>query len=110
MRSNRELRWRELDERHVQAGTDVSGEEAAVTFAFAASGEITNVQAASRPRAVGRSSVPTPWGGEFSAYETLAGVRMPTRGEVYWELPSGRFVYWRAEITAAKIVDEPFDG
>lgn len=110
MLSNRELRWGESDEHHVQVVTDVSGEETAVSFAFNASGEITTVQAASRPRAVGRTSVLTPWGGEFSDYGTLAGVRMPTRGEVFWELPTGRFVYWRGHITAARIVDEPFDG
>jgi hypothetical protein len=52
--------------------------------------------------------VPTPWGGEFGAYETLGGIRMPTRAEVYWELSEGRFVYWRGEVTSAQALDEPF--
>jgi hypothetical protein len=39
----------------------------------------------------------------------LGGVRMPTRVDVYWDLPEGRFVYWRAEITGAELLKEPFE-
>jgi hypothetical protein len=44
----------------------------------------------------------------MSGYRTLGGMRMPTRGAVYWDLPERRFVYWRAEITSAQALDEPF--
>jgi hypothetical protein len=44
---------------------------------------------------VGRTSVLTPWGGEFGDYRALGGMRIPTRATVYWELDQGRFVYWR---------------
>jgi hypothetical protein len=33
---------------------------------------------------------------------------MPTRAEVYWELPNTRFVYWRGQITAVR-VEKQFD-
>ena len=36
-------------------------------------------------------------------------MRMPTRGEIAWELPEGRFVYWGGEITSAQALDEPFE-
>jgi hypothetical protein len=28
---------------------------------------------------------------------------VPTRGEVAWELPSGRFTYWRGAVTAVDL-------
>lgn len=43
----------------------------------------------------------TPWGGDFFDYRDFSGLRLPTRAEVFWDLPSGRFVYWRGEIHAA---------
>lgn len=43
-----------------------------------------------------------PWEGEFSDYRELGGVRVPTRGQVRWHLPSGSFDYWRGEITALR--------
>jgi hypothetical protein len=29
---------------------------------------------------------------------------------VYWELPEGRFVYWRGRVTDAQELDKPFTG
>jgi hypothetical protein len=49
-------------------------------------------------------SVPTPWRGVFSDHGELGGVRVPRRAEVAWELPEGRFTYWRAEVTALEVV------
>jgi hypothetical protein len=59
---------------------------------------------------VGRTSVLTPWGGEFGDYRTLGGMRIPTRARVYWELDEGRFVYWRGTVTSAVALEEPFGG
>jgi len=53
--------------------------------------------------------VPTRWGGELGEYRVLDGMRMPTRGEVYWDLPEGRFAYWRGEITSAEPLAESFE-
>jgi hypothetical protein len=47
-----------------------------------------------RSRREGKTSVPTPWGGRFSDYRELGGIRVPTRAEVRWELPEGPFTYW----------------
>lgn len=41
-----------------------------------------------------------PWEGRFSDYRELGGVRVPTRAEVRWHLPTGVFTYWRGEVTS----------
>ncbi len=52
-----------------------------------------------RPRTVGRATTEEPCGGAFSDYADSTGIRVPTRGKVYWDLPEGRFAYWKGEIT-----------
>ena len=56
-----------------------------------------------RPRAVGKSSIETPWVGEFSNYGVVGGARVPTRAEVRWDLPKDAFVYFRAQVTEAAL-------
>jgi hypothetical protein len=106
--SNHELKWRELDRRTIEVATPLGDQRPAVRIEFDASGDIVGSAADARPRDVNGSAVPTPWRGEFSDYATLGGIRMPTRAEVYWDLPEKRFVYWRGEITSAQALDEPF--
>ncbi len=84
-------------------------ERPTVWIEFDDGGNIVRCFADSRPRDVQGGSVPTRWGGELGDYRTLGGMRMPARGEVYWELPEGRFVYWRGEITSAQALEEPFE-
>lgn len=43
-----------------------------------------------------------PWEGRFFDYAERGGVRLPTRGEVAWLLPEGRFDYWQGEIVTAR--------
>ena len=63
--------------------------------------------AAERPLLDGKTWVPTPWAGEFGDYKVLSGIRLPTLAEVYWELPEGRYVYWRGTVTWAELLDAP---
>jgi len=100
---NRELAWRELDATRVEVATSLGRERIALELAFDAAGNIAGAFAAARPRQVGKTSVPTPWRGEFRAYEELGGVRVPTRAEVRWELPEGPFVYWRGTVTSLEL-------
>ncbi len=46
---------------------------------------------------------PTPFAGEFSDYEVLDGVGIPTKAEVRWELEDGPFTYFRGRITSFAI-------
>lgn len=106
--ANPELAWDEREGRRIEVSTHVNGEGLAVVFEFDASGDIFRCSAAARPREIDGHVIPTPWGGELSDYRTLGGVRLPTRGEVYWDLPEGRFVYWRGLIDELHTLDEPF--
>lgn len=106
--NNPELRWRELEARTVEVSATVDGERPTMQIEFDDAGDVARCLAAARPRAVDGLLAPTPWGGDFSDYETLGGMRMPTRAEVYWDLPEGRFVYWRGEVTSAQSLREPF--
>jgi hypothetical protein len=47
--------------------------------------------------------VTRPWAGRFSDYAVVGGIRIPTRGEVRWELPDGPFTYWRGTITSIEL-------
>ena len=97
--ANRELEWREVDESTVEVATTIVGSRAAVRLHFDDEGDIVAASAQNRPRAVGKA-VPTPFAGEFGAYELFDGIRLPTTAAVRWELPEGPFVYFRGRITS----------
>jgi hypothetical protein len=99
MIDNRELEWREFDERTVEVATSIGGERVAVLLHFDATGDIVGASAEERPRAVGKTAVATPFAGEFGDYEVFGGVRVPTKAEVRWDLPDGPFVYFRGRLT-----------
>ncbi|MBA2297012.1 MAG: hypothetical protein H0W14_03110 [Actinobacteria bacterium] len=103
MAHNHELEWREVDKTTVEAATTVAGARLAVLLHFDGAGDVIAVSCEVRPRALGKSSIETPWVGEFSNYGVLGGVRVPTRAEVRWDLPEGPFVYFRAQLTEAAL-------
>ena len=106
--ANRELEWRAVDARRVEVSTEAAGERVKMMLVFGLDGEIERCCADARPRLVNGRSIPTPWGGAVSDYRSLGARRMPTRAEVYWDLPEGRFVYWEATVTSAEALAEPF--
>lgn len=99
MAHNHELEWREVDKTTVEAATTVAGARLAVLLHFDGAGDVVAASCEDRPRAVGKSSIETPWVGEFGSHRVLGGVRVPTRAEVRWDLPEGPFVYFRAQVT-----------
>ncbi len=100
--ANRQLEWREIDGRTVEVGTLVAGDRVAVRLSFNESGEIVRTEA-KRPRLESGNAV-TPWIGLYSDYQNLGGVRVPTQGEVRWELPEGPFTYWRGRIASLELI------
>lgn len=96
--ANRELEWDEVDERTV----DVSAAGASVRWRFDAAGDLVGATGV-RPFPQGKTFVPRPWGGDFGEYANLFGARVPTAGEAWWELPEGRFVYWRGRVTGLEL-------
>ncbi len=108
MAANRELEWGESDEKQVEVATAVGDRHATVRLEFNEAGDIARCTAEARPGTVNGRSVQAAWGGDLSDYDFLGGIWMPTRGEVYWDLPEGRFVYWRGEITSAQALSEAY--
>jgi hypothetical protein len=93
------LEWRDIDEHTVEVSTNVGPVRAAVALDFDADGDIVATRC-ERPYPKRNTFVPRPWVGSFRDYAVLGGVRVPTRGEVRWELPEGPFTYWRGTITS----------
>lgn len=102
MTANHWLEWRQLDEHSVEVATSTGSARGAVVLEFDAAGDVTGARCDSRPYQQGGSFVPRPWAGTFSEYGTIDGVRIPTRGEVYWELPDGPYTYWRGTVTSVE--------
>jgi hypothetical protein len=97
--SNRELDWRQVDETTAEVTTPVGATSATVRWEFDSSGDMVRASG-TRPFPAGRTFVPKPWGGDFGDFGNFSGTRIPTSGEAWWDLPEGRFVYWRGRITA----------
>jgi hypothetical protein len=100
---NSELEWRELEPRAVEVATRIGSAEAAVTLRFDEAGDVAGVSAPDRPRQEGSRFVERPWSGAFGDYEELGGVRVPTGAEVAWDLPDGRFTYFRGRVTDLRL-------
>jgi len=99
--ANSELEWDELDERTVEVAARVGQTRIAVGLRFNEAGEIAETFA-DRPRAEAENVV-TPWIGRYGDYQWFDGTRVPTRGEVRWDLPEGPFTYWRGTITSLEL-------
>jgi hypothetical protein len=96
--ANTQLTWREVDARTVEVATSVRNEQIAVRLVFNEAGDICQT-IAERPRLEADNAITT-WIGEYDDYQLFNGARLPTRGEIRWELPGGPFVYWRGTITS----------
>jgi hypothetical protein len=103
-RANDALAWRELDGRTAEVSTPAGAATAVVRLEFDGQGDVQRTSAEGRPYKEAGPGETRAWGGSFAEYAELAGVRIPTRGEVAWELPEGRFVYWRGTVTSAELV------
>lgn len=104
MLSNRQLEWTELDVQTVEVATQVGPTRVAVRLQFDAAGDIVGSFAEGRSYREGKRTAPRPWGGAFSEYAVLGGIRVPTRAEVRWDLPGGPFTYWRGTITSIELL------
>lgn len=105
---NRELRWRVLDERTLEAECHLRGQKATVRWEFDQEGDPVRATGV-RPFPAGKAYVPTAWGGDFGEYGSFSGTRLPCFGEAWWDLPDGRFVYWRGEIIGVELLADEVD-
>jgi hypothetical protein len=108
MAGNAELSRRGRDTSSAEVAAADEPGAPAVTLEFDSEGDIVRASSGARPFRQGDTWLPTPWSGEFGDYRELGGMRMPTSAEVGWDLPGGRFVYWRGRVTSAVALDTPF--
>ncbi|HWB73653.1 MAG TPA: DUF6544 family protein [Nannocystaceae bacterium] len=99
---NDALRWRVLGPRRLEVALAGATTPCAIEMSLDEHGDIAQVGTAARGYVDGKTIVMRPWGGRFWDYAMFDGVRMPRCAEVWWDLPSGRFTYWRGELTAVK--------
>ena len=101
--ANREIEWYGVDANNVEVACEAGGERASVRWQFNHAGDLVGATGV-RPYPAEKTFVPRPWGGDFREYASLGGVRVPTVGEAWWQLPEGRFVYWRGRLAALELI------
>lgn len=99
MVANEQISWEQTDPRTLRATASIGDASAEIDVHFDTKGDIVEVESEGRPRDEDGETVERPWGGTFSEYREFDGIRVPTRAEVYWDLPDGRFTYFRARVT-----------
>jgi len=95
------LEWTAVDDSAARATLRDGERVVSIDFRFGTDGLIAEVSTPERFREVRGRYVPTPWSGVYRNYAERDGVRIPLEAEVGWDLPEGRFVYWRGRVRAA---------
>ena len=95
-----DLVWQELDARTVSVTAQSASGPAKLRFGFDTSGDIVSMVADDRPMDRDGVTVPTVWRGLYGQYRQFGPYRLPSWGEVGWELPEGLFTYWKGELTS----------
>lgn len=92
------LRFEELSSDSIRVSA--YDDETYVDLDFDDLGDIVGVRSLTRFR----ESETQPWEGRFEDYQESEGIRYPAFGEVAWDAPDGKFVYWRANVTKLEVV------
>ena len=92
------LRWEAVDDRSCRVVMDYGGTRAAVTLHFAADGHLGKVTA-DRYREDHGQFTRDPWTGRLWGFREAGGLLVPTGAEAAWELDSGEFSYFHADLT-----------
>lgn len=93
--------WTAIDDSTARASTGAGNTTVSLDFHFGADSLVSYIDTDARARLVKGVSVGTPWRGTWTAWDWYEGMRIPTRGEVEWELPAGPFPYWRGTLEGA---------
>lgn len=101
--ANLDLEWRETGDGAVEVATTVGPARVTFVFELDTDGDIVGGWAPARPRAVGKTTVGTPWRATVGDYATVGGIRLPRRAEVAWELSDGPFRYFEGRITGLQV-------
>lgn len=92
------VQWEAIDDTAATATLRDGDTTVTLLFRYNAYDLIDSVRAEARGALIGGVTVPTPWEGHLSTYESRDGMRVPIEGEVAWILPAGPKPYWRDRI------------
>lgn len=95
-----DVSWQAIDARSAMATLTDRGVAVSLRFTFTPEGNVSEVFAAERMRAVDGRYEPTPWAVRCDTYQVREGVRIPTWCEAEWRLPAGPLPYWRGHVTS----------
>lgn len=95
------IRWEGIDERSARAIMSYGGVSASIEFFFDENGDINRFSAQRYGEFDGQYSLET-WSGFVGDHKVMDGVRVPSRGNVTWELKTGDFTWLEWEITTIK--------
>ena len=95
------LHWSPIDDARARATLADAGVTVALDFTFDEAGAVTGIFAPARYREMNGEYRAYPWTGRFWHYEDCGGFRIPTAGEVAWQMPEGPLPYWRGRVAAA---------
>jgi len=93
------LEWIEIDSNSAQAVIKDNGCTASGIFTFNEKGEIIKFVTNDRYMEVDGKYFKEQWGGYYRNYQEIEGMKIPTEGEVEWNLASGDFQYIKLKIT-----------
>jgi hypothetical protein len=97
------VRWRELDERTVEAAFTNAGHTIRATLHFDANGDLVDFVSNDRfLSADGKSYRSLPWSTPMRGFRDFGGVRLPAHGDAVWKAPEGDFVYGRFDLQSVE--------
>lgn len=103
MAANHHLEWHALDAETVEVATQAETARASLQLRFDAEPRIVDAWSEGRPHKEGGTFIRRRWGGVYSDYGVVGGIEIPRRAEVSWDLPEGRFPWFRCTITSLDV-------
>lgn len=98
-----EIEWEDVAYNKITSTIKLNQVKATVEYTFNKEGLIESIFVPDREKGDGKEIELLPWYGEFSQYEERAGIVIPTKGQVSWMLDSGKFTYFKGQITGYQL-------
>jgi uncharacterized protein YnzC (UPF0291/DUF896 family) len=92
------VKWQHVDNRTAIAHVTDGKNSGSITCKFNEKNELIQV-AAKRYMTTEQGAKLLPWGGLCSAYKEFNGIKIPSKANIYWDLPEGRFECIKLEVT-----------
>ena len=94
--------WETLSEHTVRATFSNTGFTVAATLTFNDAGDLVGFVSTDRWLPDGTTAKDVPWSTPISAYATVNGIRIGTRGDANWIAPSGEWTYGKLRFASLR--------